>query len=170
MLAIIVLEQRRGTVVQRLTGLSLTDCGLREVRKHAYRASGNDTYPVKEDGRLTKDVASLDQFPKPLAEKLVALVHLHQPRLMLGELDVQFVDGLRSARADSDEGGRVVQRAYGNEVLLLLNLALEEADAAGHLVDAANLTDEGALERIDIGIQLRMDAIHYGQRHVHRGH
>ena len=39
-------------------------------------------------------------------------------------------------------------------LLLLLDLAREETHPAGHLVDAADFTDEGALERIDIGVQL----------------
>ena len=73
---------------------------------------------------------------------------------MLRQLHVQLVDSLRSTRADRHEGGRVVERANGDGLLLLLDLAFEKADAAGHFVDAADFTDEGALERIDIGVQL----------------
>ena len=96
----------------------------------------------------------LNELPEPLAEELVTLVHLHQPHLVLRELQVQLVDSLRSTRADRHEGSRVVERANGDGLLLLLDLAFEKADAAGHFVDAADFTDEGALERIDIGVQL----------------
>ena len=96
----------------------------------------------------------LNELPEPLAEELVTLVHLHQPHLVLRELQVQLVDSLRSTGSDSDEGSRVVEGTNGDGILFLLDLTFEEPDAARHLVDAANLTDEGALERIDIRIQL----------------
>ena len=76
---------------------------------------------------------------------------------MLRKLDIQLVDRLRSTRADGNKRGRVIEGTNGYGVLLLLDLALEETDATGHFVDAANLADEGALERIDVWVQLRRE-------------
>ena len=112
------------------------------------------TYPLEEHGSLPEDVTSLHQFTQPLAQQLITVVHLHQASLMLRQLHVQLVDSLRSTRADRHEGSRVVERANGDGILLLLDLAFKKADPAGHFVDAADFTDEGALERIDIGVQL----------------
>ncbi len=83
----------------------------------------------------------LHKLHQPLAQRLVALVHLTEPRLMRSQRHGQLVDGLRSARAHCDDGRRVVQRSYGHNVFLVLNLCLEEVHASGHLVDATNLSD-----------------------------
>lgn len=112
------------------------------------------TYLVEELCSLTQDVPCLYQLPQTLAEELVALVHLRQARLMLRQLHVEFVDGLRRTWSDRDERGGVVQRAHGDGFLLLLELTRKEAHSAGHLVNAANFAHVGTLERIDIRVQL----------------
>ena len=110
------------------------------------------TYPLKEDSSLAKDVTSLHKLFRALAEELVAVIHLDQARLVLLQLRVQLVHRLRSTRAHGEEGRRVVDGAYVDFLLLLLDLRLEEAHAAGHLVDPTNLAHERALEGIDIRV------------------
>ena len=82
----------------------------------------------------------LDELPETLAKGLVAIVHLRQPLLVLGELDVEVVDGLRATRADGDHvERRLVERPDADGVLLLFELVEEEADATGHLVYTTDL-------------------------------
>ena len=99
-------------------------------------------------------MAGLDKLLRTLTEKLIALVHLDQARLMLFQLCIQLVHRLRSTRSYSKEGRRVVYRTNMYLLLLFLNLRLEEAHPAGHLVDPTDLAHERALERIDIRVQL----------------
>ena len=96
----------------------------------------------------------LHQLLCPVTQQLVALVHLHHPRLMLPQLRVELVYRLRRARPHRDQRSGVVQRANGDLLLLLLDLCGEETDAAGHFVDAADLPYEGALEGVDVWVQL----------------
>lgn len=97
---------------------------------------------------------SFNELTQTAAKNLITLIHLGQSGLMLGQGDVQLVHSLRRARADGDERRRVIQGSNRNLVLLLVDLAGEKANAPRHLVDATNLTDEGALEGVDVGIQL----------------
>ena len=70
-------------------------------------------------------------------------------------LGVELVDGLRAAGADGDEvEDGLVERADADGVLLALDLGGEEADAAGHLVDATYFAHEGPLERVHARVEL----------------
>jgi hypothetical protein len=101
-------------------------------------------------------MAGLDELLGALTEGLVAFIHPDETRLAFCQGDIQFVDGLRSARANSNERRRIVKGSDGNNVLFLFDLRGEETDSAGHLVDTPDLPDERALKRIDAWIQLRM--------------
>ena len=97
-------------------------------------------------------MAGLNKLLQPRAEQLITLVHLGKPRLVLAKRDVELVHRLRRTRAHRDEWRGVVQWAHSYCVLLLLNLGGEEPDTARHFVDAANLADERALERVYIRV------------------
>ena len=159
-LPIIVLEKGGRTVVQGLAHLALANSGLPVYREQASHNLMHDlTHLLEENRGLTKDMPGLDKLSKALAKQLVAFVHLRKTGFVLRELHIQLVDGLRSTRTDSHERRRVVEGANSDGFLLLLNLRGKEADATGHLVDAADLTDEGTLEGIDVGVQLRASAV-----------
>lgn len=114
-----------------------------------------DTDLVEKDCGLAQDMTGLDELFGTLTEGLVALIHPNQTRLVFGQGDIQLVDGLRSARANSNQRRRIVQGTNGNDIFFLIDLRGEETDPAGHFIDAPYLTDKRALERIDAWIQLR---------------
>jgi hypothetical protein len=74
---------------------------------------------------------------------------------MLAERDVEVVNRLCCAGSDGDEGRGIVQRPDGNRIALAFNLRREEAHTACHLFYATDLADEGALEGVYIGVELR---------------
>lgn len=99
-----------------------------------------ETHPIEEDCCLSKDVPRLLQFTSSSAEGGVAFVHLNEPSFVLVQLDLQLVPHLRYARTDEEQRSRFVERA--TREAFLFDLAAEEADSAGHFVDAPDLTDE----------------------------
>lgn len=112
------------------------------------------TYPIKKHRGLAQNMTGLDKLLRALAQRRIALVHLGQPRLMLRKSDVQLVDCLRSTGSDGDERSRVVERSNRNNVLLLLDLGCEKANATRHFVDSSNFAHKRALEWVNIGIEL----------------
>jgi hypothetical protein len=74
---------------------------------------------------------------------------------VLAERDVEVINRLCGTGSDGDEGRGIVQRSDGNGIALALNLRSKEAHAASHLFYATDLADEGALEGVYIGVELR---------------
>lgn len=75
---------------------------------------------------------------------------------MLLKLDVELVDGLGTSGTDGDEGrdggkGRDVDRRGGDGV----DLRAEETDSTFHLVESSDVSYEGSLEGVDVGVELR---------------
>lgn len=99
-------------------------------------------------------MSGLDQFPGPLTQSLITLIHFRQPLLMLGESGVKFINRMRSTGTDSDQRCGLEQRANGYNVLLLLDLRGEEAYAPSHFFGTSDLGNEGTLKRVDVRVQL----------------
>lgn len=111
------------------------------------------TYPIEEDGRLAQNMPRLNELSLAGAEGLIALVHLEHAGLMFGKLDVELVSYLLHAWTNDGERGRIEEGSDGD--IVLLDSGGEEADAAGHLVYSAYFADEGALEGVHFGVELR---------------
>lgn len=112
------------------------------------------TYPIEEDGRLTKNVPRFNELSATDRKGLIALVHLEHTGLMLRELDIEFISYLLHAWANDSKGSRVEERSDGD--IVLLDLGSEEADAASHFVYSAYFTDEGTLEGVHFGVELNI--------------
>ncbi len=62
------------------------------------------TYATEKNRSFAKHVARLDKLCQTLAEQLVSRIHLEQACLVLVEREIEVINGLGGAGADSDEG------------------------------------------------------------------
>ena len=74
---------------------------------------------------------------------------------MLAEGDIEVVNGLSRAGPDGNEWSRIIEWAYVNGIAFAVDLRGKKADAAGHLLDTADLADKGPLEGVYIGVELK---------------
>lgn len=105
----------------------------------------SSAYLVEEDLSLSQDVLELGQLQEVALERLGVLVHFPQLVLQLleGGLQVDHLPGL---------GGLGVLAGVQHRDAVLLDLLLQVAQLALHLVATAHLVDELPLEGIDVGI------------------
>lgn len=100
-------------------------------------------------------MACFDEFCKTPAEQLITGIHLEQTRLVPAKCVIEVVHRLRRARTDGNQRRRIVQRSDRNRIMLALDLRGKEANTACHLFYATDFPDEGALEGVYVGIELR---------------
>lgn len=117
------------------------------------------THLLEERRGLPEDVSSLLQLPLLFDEGLPTRIHLPDPVLVLLELEVELVDGLRASRSDRDERwGRVETGDVNGGTGDGGDLGAEESESSVHLVKSADVADEGTLEGIDVRVELEKEA------------
>jgi hypothetical protein len=111
---------------------------------------------IEEDGRLAEDMTGFLELQQTLLKRVVAVVHLTDAIFVISQLGAQFLhlqrSSTRSAFGEVEEGQGRLEGT--DRDLLGLHLGLQEADSAVHLVKAADVGDEGTLERSDVRVEL----------------
>ena len=112
---------------------------------------------VEKDGSFTKDVLCLLELLESLLERFVGAVHLAKTLLVLAQLDRQFVHQLWASKTigtgtNADERQSTFERSDWHA--LFFHLRIEEANAPLHLVQPPNISDERALKRRNVRVEI----------------
>src|SRR6267154_5134910 len=99
-----MLQKRSRTVIERSPNIGLLGLSLHAASKFVTYADSyiKQTCLIKKHSSLSENMTGFHQLPCGLTQSLVAPVHLHESRLMLGKCDIKFVNIMRRTRSNHD--------------------------------------------------------------------